>query len=761
MADDNHNNTITTAVLLRIGGQVQGVGFRPFVYRIANRFDLTGWVENHGAEVQLLFEGDGDSIEQAIEAVLKHAPPLARPALIARHELSAQAGRGFTIRTSRENGDSHPHIPPDYFLCNECLQELNTPDNRRYRYPFINCTQCGPRYTLINSLPYDRSRTTMAAFPLCSNCREEYEAPLNRRFHAEPLACPECGPQLSFSRHDRVTPGNEAALSATLSLLREGGIVAVKGVGGYHLMCDAANRDAVKRLRRRKARPHKPLAVMFPQSGPDGLERVRAELLPTASAAKRLTAPLRPIVLCPRREDSSLAPNLAPGLDEIGAMLPYSPLHHLLLQDFGRPLVATSGNLSGEPVLTENTQAEQRLRTIADAFLHHNRPIRRPADDPVYRESAGILRPLRLGRGNAPLERQLPFTLDRTLLAVGGEMKNSIALAWDDRVVLSPHIGELHSPRALEVFEQLIQDLQTLYGVKADTVVHDAHPDYQASRWARESAMETVAVYHHHAHASALYGEYQHLGDGKPLLVATWDGVGYGPDGTAWGGECLLGRPGQWRRFGQIRPFRLPGGDKAGREPWRSALGLCLETGHSWKEAPEAAGMLEQAWRRGLNSPQTTAVGRLFDAAAALLGLCRDASFEGQAGMLLEAAAGDYRESVSIPLQRLSSGVWQSDWGGMLPLLLDTQRSVSERAAIFHHSLVESLLQQALQAREEYGIDTVGLCGGVFQNRYLVEAAAERLAGAGFTVRLAEAIPCNDGGLAWGQIIEACAVHRP
>ncbi|MEJ2407466.1 MAG: carbamoyltransferase HypF [Candidatus Thiodiazotropha sp.] len=750
------NTTSVTAVQLRIGGQVQGVGFRPFIYRLASRFVLNGWVENCGAEVLLLFEGGPNSVEAAVEALLRHPPPLAQPTLLERATVTTKHYNDFIIRPSRNRGKGRPHIPPDYFLCDDCLRELNTPTDRRYRYPFINCTQCGPRYTLIERLPYDRRHTTMAQFPLCPACQAEYDDPLNRRFHAEPVACPDCGPQLSFRYSDQQREDTQAALDTTLSLLRAGEIVAVKGIGGYHLMCDARNEEAIHRLRQRKSRPDKPLAVMFPQTGADGLDALRMELLPSEPEAELLRSAMRPIVLCQKDTNSTLARNLAPGLSEIGAMLPYSPLHHLLLQGFGGPLVATSGNLSGEPVLTVNREADSRLARIADGFLHHNRPIRRPADDPVYRQLAGKPRPLRLGRGNAPLEHSLPFTLERPLLAVGGEMKNSIALAWEDRLVLSPHIGELHSPRALDVFEQVVTDLQRLYGIEAHNLVHDAHPDYHATRWARASGRKTIAVYHHHAHASALYGEHW-PDNAEPWLVATWDGVGYGPDGTLWGGETLFGTPGNWQRFGRLRPFRLAGSDRAGREPWRSALALCLESGRQWPQAPAESELLEQAWQRGLNSPLTTAAGRLFDAASALLGLGHTSSFEGQGPMALEAVAGASDDYIGLPLQRLESSCWQNDWEPLLDLLLDQRKEVAERAAMFHNSLARCLLAQALKAREVHAISTVGLNGGVFQNRRLTEQATALLQQAGFEVQLAQHLPCNDGGLAWGQIIDAAS----
>ncbi len=564
-----------------LDGRVQGVGFRPFVYRLAQRHGLKGQVQNLAGQVEILAEG-AESALAAFEAALLHeAPPLARPRILSSDAALAQGFAVFSIVASRSDVPARIHVPPDYFACDDCLRELRDPRDRRYRYPFINCTQCGPRYTLITRLPYDRPNTTLADFTLCPACRAEYENPLDRRFHAEPVACPRCGPALQYHAADGARIDDTvAALAATVAALRSGCIIAVKGIGGYHLMCDAGNATAVTRLRERKPRPHKPLAVMFPWRGDDGLDAVRESLRPDAIQAQLLCDPMRPIVLIPRRSDAALTHAIAPGLNEVGAFLPYSPLHHLLLDDFDAPLVATSANISGEPVLTDNAEVEARLPHVAEAFLHHNRTIARPADDPVYRVIAGRPRPLRLGRGSAPLELTLPFTLSQPLLAVGGHMKNTVALAWEDRIVISPHIGDLDAPRSLEVFEQVIGDLQALYQINATRIVCDAHPGYASTRWARRSTLPVQTVLHHHAHAGALAGEYPEV---KNWLVFTWDGVGYGADGSLWGGEALHGTPGHWRRAASFRPFHLPGGERAGREPWRSAAALCWESGIAWQ----------------------------------------------------------------------------------------------------------------------------------------------------------------------------------
>ncbi len=737
---------------LLVGGQVQGVGFRPFVFRLAHSLGLAGWVRNEVGRVRIRLQGPAAALDDFEIRVVHDAPVIARPRLLASRATPADALEDFRIEPSAAGPDADIHVPPDYFTCPDCLREMNDPADRRYRYPFINCTQCGPRYTLIRALPYDRPNTTMAGFELCPDCGREYRDPLDRRFHAQPVACPSCGPNLTFLR-----PGSEAiddtweALDACVDALRSGAVVAVKGIGGYHLMCDGTDEAAVARLRRLKPRPHKPLAVMVPARGADGLAAVR-ELAAADPAAERLLAsPMRPIVLMPLRPHAPLAPSIAPGLSEVGLMLPYSPLHHLLLDGFDGPVVATSGNVAGEPVLTEAEAAEQRLSRVADAFLHHNRPIQRPADDAVFRPIAGRPRPLRLGRGTAPLELDLPFELDRPLLAVGGHMKATVTLAWKGRAVVSPHIGDLGTPRSLAVFEQVIADLQALYGVRAAWIACDAHPGYQSSRWAARQSLPVIHVLHHHAHAGALYAEHALEGD---LLAFTWDGTGYGEDGTLWGGEALLGRPGRWRRVVSLRPFRLPGGEKAGREPWRSAAALCWEAGAEWIRSVDTE-LAREAWKRGLNAPVSSAAGRVFDAAAALTGLVDVASFEGQGPMWLEASCAGESQPVTLPLAPDDNGLYRTDWAPLLPMLQDSNRSVADRASCLHTSLAHALLAQARQARADTGVTQVGLTGGVFQNRRLTEEALALLQADGFGVWLAELIPANDGGISFGQAIEA------
>ncbi len=733
-----------------VTGRVQGVGFRPFVFRLAQRFGLPGRVQNLAGQVLIEAEGETAVLDAFGAALLSDAPPLAQAEMIRAERIAYRRLEHFEIMPSA-TAAAQIHMPPDYFMCADCRREMQTMHERRYRYPFINCTQCGPRYTLITQLPYDRANTTMAGFTLCPACRSEYENPLDRRFHAEPVACPACGPQLCFVTPHGQTAGT-AALDGCIAALQQGEIVAVKGIGGYHLLCDAGNAAAIARLRARKQRPHKPLALMFPWHGADGLEQVQQQLETDAGACALLCDPARPIVLLRRRSDSTLPQSIAPGLNEIGAMLPYSPLHHLLLDGLGRPVVATSGNVSGEPVLTENAEAEQRLGNVTQIFLQHNRPIARPADDSVMRIVAGKPRLLRAGRGIAPIELDVPGGFARPLLAVGGHMKNTVALGWGQRAVLAPHIGDLDAPRSLAVFEQVIADMQRLYRVQAQAIVCDAHSGYASSRWAARQGLPLLRVWHHHAHASALALEHD---PHKTWLMFTWDGVGLGEDGTLWGGEALHGRPGAWRRIARMRPFRLPGGERAGREPWRSGMALCWESGLDEQPSATDATLLKKAWQQGLNSPVTTAIGRLFDGAANLLGLIDNASYEGQAGMYLESAAAGEAEAVNLPLEQDASGLFTSDWRPLVPALLRADVPVAQRALQFHLSLAGAIVAQAQRMQTSTPFDLIGLSGGVFQNKLLAELAVAQLAAAGFTAHLPQSVPCNDGGIALGQLVEA------
>ena len=734
---------------------MQGVGFRPFVYRLAREHGITGYVRNQLGEVEIVACGSVQQIDQFERDLLERAPPLSRPELVDRLPLDAPSFTDFEISPSSEAAQASIFIPPDYFMCDDCRADLDDPRNRRYRYPFTNCTQCGPRYTLIESLPYDRPNTSMARFPLCPDCEREYRDPSDRRFHAEPVACPACGPRLAFRVAGQTDElHDESALAAAVDAIRDGRVIAVKGIGGYHLICDALNESAVAELRRRKRRPRKPLAVMFPADRDDAPRSIRAHATVDEVSAELIASPARPIVLVEKHVDSNLADNVAPGLSEVGVFLPYSPLHELLLSACTGPLVATSGNISGEPVLTDNAEAEARLAAIADAFLHHDRPIVRPADDSVYRTIGARPRPIRLGRGAAPLELRLPWRQSVPTLAVGGHMKATMALCFGDRVVISPHIGEMDAPRSLAVFERVASDLQALYGVSVERIACDAHPGYTTHRWARQQGLAVETVWHHRAHASALAGE--HAPDDRWLVFA-WDGVGLGEDGSLWGGEAMLGSPGDWRRVASLRPFRLPGGERAGREPWRSAAALHWECDADWQPARDADGLARQAWDRGLNCPTSSAAGRVFDAAAAVVLGCDDVSFEAEGPMWLESLCREQRPAVATPLARDADGTWRSDWQPLLPMLADEALGAAQRAECFHSSMAQIVVDQAVRIRAEHDVEHVGLTGGVFQNRFLADTCAERLSASGFDVRLAAALPCNDGGLSYGQAIELAA----
>ncbi len=737
---------------LWVSGHVQGVGFRPFVYRLARRHGLRGWVKNTVGEVEILVEGPAAAIEAFTAQVITAAPDIAAPRLRRQADSHpGKAGEAFSILPSEAGLEPRIFVPPDYFTCPACLAELADPADRRGGYPFVNCTQCGPRYTIIRSLPYDRANTSMAEFPLCEDCLAEYSDPGDRRFHAEPVACPACGPSLSWRGADGGRASStEDALAACVSALDAGRLVAVKGIGGYHLICDAGNTAAIERLRRLKPRPSKPLAVMFPLAGRDGLDAVRTATRPTAEEAARLLSPERPIVLV--ASTGALPDSLAPGLAELGVMLPYSPLHALLLDRLRRPLVATSANISGEPVLTDGADVEARLAHLVEGCLHHDRPIVRPADDPVWRRVGGRLRPIRIGRGSAPAEIDLPFAVPRPVLAVGGHMKNTLALAWDRRCVVSPHIGDMDAERSLAVFEQVAGDLQALYGVRAEVVACDAHPGYATARWARRLALPRVEVLHHHAHASALAAE---TGTDGPLLVFAWDGVGFGGDGTLWGGETFLGRPGHWRRVASFRPFRLPGGERAGREPWRSAAALAWEAGLDWGAELDREGLARAAWQRGVNTPATSAVGRLFDAAAAFTGTCLHGGYEGEGPMRLEAACeGIAHGGEPLPLAADAQGLLRADWAPLLPVLTDESLSVAERARRFHDSLAHTALaiHRAISAR--HAVTAVGATGGVLQNRVLGDRMGALFGDAGVELVLPARLPANDACIAFGQAVE-------
>ncbi len=751
----------TSDALIRVRGTVQGVGFRPFVHRVALRLDLRGWVRNDRDGVLIRATGHPAQVEALIGQLRSEAPPAARVTEIERSipsDLDQPVGTQFAIADSVvATGAASAAVPADLALCANCRRELLDPADRRHGYPFINCTQCGPRYSLIETLPYDRPRTTMRAFQMCPECEREYTDPTDRRFHAEPNACPTCGPQLSLTD----LAGNDFAqqsdaLLGAVTALRSGLIGAVKGVGGFHLMCDATNEIAVTELRRRKHREEKPLAVMFPD-----LKSLRTHAHVSASAEQLLTSSAAPIVLVRRRRSSALAYDIAPGNPWVGALLPYSPVHTLLLRAMGRPLVATSANLSEEPICTDNAEARARLFGIADFHLVHDRIIARPVEDSVVRETAsGHPIILRRARGYAPAPLRLPGTLAETLLCVGGQMKNTVAIAKGDQVVVSPHLGDLADVSTQAVFERTIEMLGDLYGAQPSVVVHDKHPDYSSTHFAARSGLIQLGVQHHLAHVLSCLLENEHPADG--VLGIPWDGTGYGEDGTIWGGEFILLEKQQATRFARLRPFRLAGGEAAVKDPRRVALALSAEVGSFADLAPRFGfsdrdqATLQAMLQQGLNSPLCSSGGRLFDGASALLGLCTNNSFEGQAPLLLEAAATRApanTDALTFTVGRAESAgaTLEVDWRPAIRELLMTQKGPDELAAAFHRGLANAMVETARQA----GVGTIALTGGCFQNALLHDLAFTALREAGFKVLIHRQLSPNDNSIAAGQALGA------
>lgn len=753
------------AARIEIAGAVQGVGFRPHLHRLAAELGLGGVVRNTAAGVAVEIEGPPGAVDAFIARVGPEAPPLAVVTAVATAPIPPAGRTAFEIRHSVVDGPKSALVLPDIAPCADCLREMADPADRRHRYPFTNCTHCGPRFSIVLGIPYDRANTTMRGFELCAACRAEYRDPADRRFHAQPVACPACGPQLAWWDADgRTRATRDDALRAAVDALRAGGIVAMKGVGGFHLLCDAANPEAVARLRARKHRDEKPFALLYPS-----LEAVARDARVYATEAALLRAPEAPIVLLARGPGAgALADGVAPGVDTLGAMLPPSPLHHLLAGDFGGPLVATSGNLAEEPLCTRRTEALERLRGIADHFLVHDRPIARPVDDSIARVIDGDPALLRRARGYAPLPVPLAWE-GPPVLAVGAHLKGCVALGRGCDVFLSQHLGDLDGAAARDGFERVIGDLEALFDIRPEAVAHDLHPDYAGTRHALATGLPRVPVQHHRAHACALLAERRLDG---PILAVSWDGVGLGDDGLPWGGEFFHADWARCVRVAALRAFPLPGGDAAAREPRRAALGLLY--------AADPTGFLERlppAWRRawprqeraalvrmlerGLQSPRTTSAGRLFDAVAALLGLADRNAYEGQAAMRVEQAAARAAKPRDLPpiALRDAGEYLELDWAPMLDGLLDgLARGVPADALArgFHAALAGAVVAVARRV----GLREVGLTGGCFQNALLCAETAGRLRDAGFHPHRHRLVPPNDGGVALGQAAWAMRKER-
>ncbi|MBL8176023.1 MAG: carbamoyltransferase HypF [Bryobacterales bacterium] len=722
----------------RIQGTVQGVGFRPFVYRLAREGGLGGWVSNTASGVELEVEGEREALLEFEGRLETDKPEHCFFAGLERLELPACGDSKFTIRRSDSNGSRRALVLPDLATCPECLREIFDRRNRRYRYPFTNCTHCGPRYSIIESIPYDRANTTMRGFPLCPHCLEEYNDPGDRRFHAQPLACPRCGPQLaSWDEKGAVLEAGEDALQHAVRELSAGRIVAVKGLGGFQLLVDARNQEAVQSLRLRKHRDEKPFALMV-ATLEDALQLCEI----SEQESSLLTSPAAPIMLLPRKDKSSVAPGVAPHSPTLGLMLPYTPLHHLLMRELGFPVVATSGNLGEEPILIDEHDALAKLGRIADGFLVHNRPIARPVDDSVVRVLAGKPTLLRRARGYVPLPIRVTQPLD-PVLAVGGQLKNCVALAEGRDIFLSQHIGDLTNTAAYERFVATVEDMERLHRITPRQLVCDAHPDYTSTRFAERYGLPLKAVQHHAAHVLGAMAEH---GLREPVLGVSWDGTGFGEDRTIWGGEFLLVEHSRYERVAQLRPFPLPGGDRAVLDPRRSAYGLLHALrGPIGLEAPQP---ILRMLATGFNTPMTSSAGRLFDAVASLLHLSVYNSFEGQAAMQLEYAIRKDPSGAVYPLPLTGRTL---DWGPLMEALLADRDAGVQTGVIalrFHRSLVEGIVTVA----RRMGVPRVVLAGGCFQNKWLIEHCHRRLSDEGFDVYWPQQTPPNDGGIALGQV---------
>jgi hydrogenase maturation protein HypF len=809
-----------TRLKIAVRGAVQGVGFRPHVFRLASELGLRGWVKNSSQGVFLEVEGLPVALEGFRLRLESEKPPRSFIQSLEASWLDAAGYAGFEIRESETGGDKTALVLPDIATCPDCLREIFDPNNRRYRYPFTNCTNCGPRFSIIESLPYDRANTSMKAFTMCPQCQAEYDDPANRRFHAQPNACPVCGPHLELWECGDMSPlskrghvralQNNDALPASAQAIREGKIVAVKGLGGFHLMVAASDDKAVRQLRERKHREEKPFALMFPS-----LERIRAECEVSSGEERLLRSPESPIVLLKKivNRKSPIANAVAPGNPSLGAMLPYTPLHHLLMAELRFPVVATSGNLSDEPICTDEREAWERLAGIADVFLVHNRPIVRHVDDSIVRLMLDRELVLRRARGYAPLPIQLrsaeggvrkaargdvrpaktPNSELRTpnsVLAVGAHLKNTVALSIGSQVFISQHIGDLETEQAHAAFRRVIADFQTLYETKPQIIAADLHPDYLSTQFAREAVapassleftlqrapgeqpadrlkpeLQLVGVQHHVAHVLSCMAENELS---PPVLGVAWDGTGYGLDGAIWGGEFFLVTDENVERIAHLRPFPLPGCDQAVKEPRRAAFGLL----YKWSEGDddllsrmqqkvahgfsvEELATLRTMLEKKLNSPVTTSMGRLFDAVASLVNLRQQIRHEGQAAMELEFALDgietEERYALSL-VSRPSSLVL--DWSPMIEAILSDVENgvkVGVLSARFHNALVEAIIAVAKHA----GQNRVALSGGCFQNRYLTERAVRRLREEKFRPYWHQRVPPNDGGVALGQVVAA------
>lgn len=758
-----------------VRGVVQGVGFRPFVYNLARALGLTGWVTNSAAGVELGVQGTNAALDEFFARLRREAPPLAKVESVEIEKSMAEPGETEFVIKASTGGSKTTLISPDVAVCEACLAEMRRPADRRHGYAFVNCTHCGPRYTIITDLPYDRPNTTMAGFRMCPDCRAEYQDPTDRRFHAQPIACPVCGPRLWLADAAGVEIDCADSVAEAAEILRQGGTVAIKGLGGFHLAADAFNAEAVKRLRQRKRREAKPFAVMVPDI------HAALELADMDEDEQHaLLCRERPIVLCQAWDDSGLAPAVHPGTGVVGLLLPYTPLHHLLMDQGFRALVMTSGNLSDEPICIDNEEAAARigkdgpLGAVCDVMLLHDRPIHLRADDSVVRVADGAVRQVRRSRGFAPSPLFLASALAPEncppILAVGAHLKNTLCLLRGREAFLSQHVGDLDDMETLRFFEQTADHLEMILDCKPAIIAADEHPDYLSTRWAWERGLPVSEVQHHHAHAAAVMAEHGLEG---PVIALSLDGVGLGDDGTAWGGELLLARLESYDRLGRIRPFCLPGGDQAVRQPWRTGLSLLIETFGSEKTGELnlplvhqyadklhlVAGMIQ----RNINAPRTSSLGRLFDGVAAICGDCYEIYYEGQAAIEFEQALAAEPKGEHVLLTEERDGLVELDWRPMVAALVADYLLGASRAEIagrMHKGMVAGLARWAIQAAAATGVKDVVLGGGCLNNRYILENLPPLLKAHRMRVFSPAAVPAGDGGLSLGQAVVAAARWR-
>ena len=742
-------------VKIVIRGVVQGVGFRPFIFRLAKELDVKGWIINSSQGVFIDAESDRNTLESFLKKIETDRPKNSYIQSFEHTWLDAEGFETFEIRESKESGSKTALVLPDISTCNDCLDEIFDPNNRRYLYPFTNCTNCGPRYSIIADLPYDRCNTTMGEFEMCPECSAEYTDPLNRRFHAEPTACPKCGPQVTLTRSDgKVLYEKQEAILNSVKALKDGKIIALKGIGGYQLLCDASNQDAVKMLRKRKRRSEKPFALMFPNA-----EMANAECEINEHELRLLCSVEAPIVLLKKKKNvtSVVSNECAAGNPYLGIMLPYSPLHHILIKEFGLPVVATSGNISEEPICINEEEAFEKLADIADYFLVHNRKILRHVDDSIVRIAGGKQAMIRRARGYAPL----PVVLNgikRVTLAAGPHLKNTIAINKASNLFISQHIGDLENIESINAFKRVINDIKSFYELTPKRVVCDLHPDYISSKYAESLDLPVYKVQHHYAHVLSCMAENEL--DGSDILGVSWDGTGYGTDGTIWGGEFLVPQGITFNRAAYFKPFRLPGGEQAIHDVWKIGLSLLysiygekifeLENIPFLKKNDSV--LVKQLLEKNINSPVTTSAGRLFDGISAIIGIRDAANYEAQAAMGMEFAADDFKtnEYFSFSIDELN-GSLIFNWGDMVKEIINDLRENVPKgkiAAKFHNTLAEVIVQIAQRLK----FNRVLLTGGCFLNKYLIEKSINRLTEKGFKVYTQQRVPSGDGGISLGQI---------